>query len=99
MDTPEKKIEPETKNEVKTVPTVYKHETKSMYELAVCLAFGARVVKVDRETDRKFYKFWLESDTVDLEKKTLELASRTLQVNAYDLLEAYGRAKSIVHSR
>jgi hypothetical protein len=81
-----------------TEKKIYKHETKSMYNLAVCLALGANLVKVDR-SDVKFFKFYLESETVDLEEKTLLLTSRKLEINAYDLLEAYSRAKSIVHSR
>lgn len=78
---------------------IYKHETKSMYELAVCLALGAQIDKVDRVTDVRFFKFFLSSKTVDLEQACLKLASKTLEINAYDLLEAYSRAKSVVHAR
>lgn len=76
----------------------FKYETKSLDEFAVLLSLGAEVVSVDRLTDSKFYRFSLSSGW-DMEKKTLELASRTLQVNAYDLCEAMRRAKSVIHSR
>lgn len=78
---------------------IYKHKTKSIYELATCLALGAKVVSVDRETNIRFYEFSLESETVDLEKACLELASKILTINAYELLDAFTRAKSIIHSK
>lgn len=84
--------------ETPELTTVFKYETKSLDEFAVLLSLGAEVVSVDRLTDSKFYRFSLSSGW-DMEKKTLELASRTLQVNAYDLCEAMRRAKSVIHSR
>lgn len=77
---------------------VFKYETKSLDEFAVLLSLGAEVVSVDRVTDSKFYRFSLSSGW-DMEKTTLELASKKLTVNAYELCEAMRRAKSIVHSR
>lgn len=78
---------------------IFKHETKSLDELSVLLALGAEVKQVDRNSDSRFYKFFLETDKFDMEKTTLALASKTLTVNAYDLLEAGRRAKSIIHAR
>lgn len=77
----------------------YKYNTKSLDEFITSLALGAEVVKVDRLTDPRFFTFYLESETVDLEKKMLELASRTLEINAYTILDAGRRAKSVVHAR
>jgi hypothetical protein len=78
---------------------MYKYETKSLDEFAVLLGLGARVVKVNRETGDRFFSFSLESDALDLEAKALEHASKTLVMNTTDLLDAYKRAKSIVHSK
>ena len=78
---------------------VYTYETKSLKEFAVLLALGATISKIDRKTDTRFFKFYLESTTVDLEKKALEFASKTLVINAYELLDAYRRATEIVHSK
>lgn len=86
------------KNENKDNEKVYRYSTRSIYEFTVCLALGATIVSVDRETDPRHFEFTVESKTIDLEKKALELASRTLVMNAYELLDAYGRAKSVVHS-
>lgn len=86
----------EAQIEEKVVST---YETKSLDEFAVLLSLGAEVVRVDRISDPKFFKFHLESDKVDMEKTTLALASKTLTVNAYELCEAMRRAKSIIHSR
>lgn len=79
--------------------TIHKYETKSLDEFAVLLSLGAEVVKVDRVSDPKFYKFYLTSEKVDMEKAALSLASKTLDVNAYELCEAMRRCKSIIHSR
>lgn len=76
----------------------YTYETKSLDTLATLLALGAEVTKIDKETDQRFFTFYLESKTVDLEKQALALASKTLVVNAYELLDAYRRSKSIIHS-
>lgn len=76
----------------------YTYETKSLDEFAVALALGAEVVSVDRKGDDRFFTFHLRGD-FDMEKVSLQLASKTLQINAYDLCEALRRAKSIVHSR
>ena len=76
----------------------YTYETKSLDEFAVLMALGAEVVHVDRITDPRFFKFSLRSDVIDLEKKALELASKTLEINAYQLCDAMRRCKSVVHS-
>lgn len=76
----------------------YKYETKSLDEFAVLLSMGAEVVNVDRVTDTRFYKFTL-AGSWDMEKTTLEFASKKLKINAYELCEAMRRCKSIVHSR
>lgn len=83
---------------METTAEKFKYETKSLDEFAVLLSLGAEVVRVDRVSDPKFFKFHLTSEW-DMEKKTLELASRTLTVNAYELCEAMRRAKSVIHSR
>lgn len=85
----------ETKAEEKKVFT---YRTRSLDEFAVALSKGAKVVGVERKPDDRFFTFHLESD-FDMEEVALQLASRTLVVNAYDLCEALRRAKSIVHSR
>ena len=77
---------------------VYTHETKSLDDLAVALALGAEVVDVVRKADDRFLTFHLKA-AFDIKAVTLKLASRTLELNAYDVLEANRRAKSIVHSR
>lgn len=77
--------------------TIYKFNTKSLDELAVMLASGADLVKVDRTT--RFYTFFLESEKIDLEQISLQLASKKLVMNAAELLSAYKRAKSVSHSR
>lgn len=79
-------------NEKKT----YEYETKSIKELAVLLCLGADLTKVIKGEER-FLKFALKAD-FDLEAKALELASGKLMVNANDLLSAYERSKSIIHS-
>lgn len=81
-----------------TEEKTYTYETKSLDEFAVALALGAEVVSVDRKDDDRFFTFHLRSD-FDMEKIALQLASKTLKINAYDLCEALRRAKSIVHSR
>lgn len=73
------------------------YETRSLDELAVLLALGAEVVKVDRVSDPRFYKFYLEGEQ-DLERQALSFTSRKLMVNAADLLDARRRANSIVHA-
>lgn len=77
----------------------YEYETKSLDEFAVALSIGAEITKVDRVKDPKFYTFYLKHETIDIEKIALQLASRTLTVNAYELCEAMRRAKSVIHSR
>ena len=76
----------------------FKYETKSLDDFAVALALGAEVVSVDRKDDDRFFTFHLKA-SFDIEKMALQLASKTLTVNAYDLCEALRRAKSIVHNR
>lgn len=76
----------------------YEYRTKSLDEFAVALAMGAEVVAVDRVSDDRFFTFTLRGD-FDIEGIALQLASRTLQINAYDLCEALRRAKSVVHNR
>lgn len=76
----------------------YEYETRSLDNFAVALALGANVVKVDREVGDRFYTFHLRG-SFDMEEMALQLASRTLVINAYDLCEALRRSKSIIHSR
>ncbi len=90
---------PDKKPDKTPEKTVYRYSTRSIYEFAVCLAVGAEIVSVDRETDIRHYRFHVKSESVDLEKKALELQSKTLVMNAYELLDAYGRAKSVIHSK
>jgi hypothetical protein len=74
------------------------YRTKSLDEFAVALALNAEVVGVDRASDDRFFTFILKCD-FDMEKIALQLASRTLVINAYDLCEALRRAKSVIHQR
>lgn len=86
----------DTKTEEKKCFT---YETKSLDDLAVALALGAEVVDVVRERpDDRFFTFHLRGP-FDIKTIALQLASRTLTINAYDVLEANRRAKSLVHSR
>lgn len=78
------------------IEKISKHETKSLDELAVMLALGASLDKVDR--GGRFYTFYLSSTSIDLEEISLKLASKSLEINAAELLSAYKRAKSISHS-
>jgi hypothetical protein len=77
---------------------VFTYQTKSLDDLAVALAMGAEVVDVVREAGDRFFTFHLKG-SFDIKAVALKLASRTLEMNAYDVLEANRRAKSIVHSR
>lgn len=77
---------------------LYEYRTKSLDEFAVALAMGAEVVAVDRVSDDRFFTFTLRGD-FDIESIALQLASKTLSINAADLCEAMKRAKSVVHSR
>jgi hypothetical protein len=81
-----------------TEEKTYRYNTKSLDEFSVCLALGAEVVDVDREGDDRFFTFHLKA-SFDMEKTALQLASKTLTVNAYDLCEALRRAKSLIHSK
>lgn len=75
---------------------IYAYSTQSLDEFAVALALGAEVVYVDKLTDSRFFTFRLKA-TFDMEKTMLELASRTLTVNAYALCDALRRCKSVIH--
>ena len=85
----------ETKDEP---PKIYELDTQSLDEFSCALALGAEVVKVDRESDLRFFTFSLRAK-FDLEVMRLALASRTLEVNAYALCDAIRRAKSIIHRK
>jgi hypothetical protein len=77
---------------------VFTYRTRSLDEFAVALALGAKVVGVERREDERFFTFHLEGE-FDMEKTSLELASRTLTINAYDLCEGLRRAKAVVHQK
>lgn len=87
-----------TQEEIKVVaPVTTKYHTKSMDSAACVMALGARVVGVKREReDDRFLTFYFEG-TFDMEKVALELASKTLNINAYDVLESQRRLKSLIH--
>lgn len=75
-----------------------KYSTKSIDSAACVMALGARIVGAKREKEEdKFLTFIFEGE-FDMEATALQLASKTLTVNAYDLLEAARRLKSVVHS-
>ena len=76
----------------------YEYKTQSLDELAVALALGAEIVKVDRDTDARFFAFHL-TGKFDIETTMLSLASKTLEINAYALCEALRRAKSVIHRK
>lgn len=76
----------------------YEYKTQSLDEFACALALGAEVVSVDRDSDPRFYTFNLRGK-FDMEKMRLELASRTLTINAYSLCDALRRAKAVIHRR
>lgn len=74
-----------------------KYSTKSIDSAACVMALGARIVGVKREKEEdRFLTFFFESN-FDMEKIALDLASKVLTVNAYELLEAARRLKSLVH--
>lgn len=83
----------ETKEEPK------KYSTKSIDSAACVMALGARIVGVKREEKEDRFLTFLFEGNFDMEKIALELASKTLTLNAYELLEAARRLKSIVHSQ
>lgn len=75
-----------------------KYSTKSIDSAACVMALGAKIVGVKREpANDRFLTFMFEAG-FDMEKTALELASKTLTLNAADLLEANKRMKSIIHS-
>ena len=75
----------------------FTYKTKSLDEFAVALALGAEATGVKREKpDDKFLTFYLQAD-FDINEIALQLASRTLKINAYDLCDAMRRAKAVVH--
>jgi hypothetical protein len=84
--------------DTQTEEKIFTYETKSLDDLAVALAMGAEVVDVVRKPEDRFFTFHLKG-SFDIKAVALKLASRTLELNAYDVLEANRRAKSIVHSR
>lgn len=76
-----------------------KYSTKSIGTASCVMALGARIVGVKREQeDDRFLTFMFEA-TFDMDKIALEFASKTLTINAVDLLDAYGRMKSVIHSQ
>ena len=79
-------------------PAVYKYETQSLDEFACALALGAEVTRVDKDSDPRFFTFYLNA-SFDMEKMRLALASKTLEINAYNLCDAIRRAKAIIHRR
>lgn len=75
-----------------------KYSTKSIDSAACVMALGARIVGVRREKpEDRFLTFIFEGE-FDMEGVALQLASKSLSINAYDLLEAARRLKSVVHS-
>jgi hypothetical protein len=77
---------------------IYEYKTQSLDEFAVALALGAEVAKIDRETDERFFTFFLKGK-FDMESTMLSLASKTLEINAYALCDALRRAKSVIHRK
>jgi hypothetical protein len=76
-----------------------KYSTKSIDSAACVMAKGARIVGVKREKeDDRFLTFMFEAN-FDMESIALELASKTLFINAADLLDANKRMKSVIHSQ
>jgi hypothetical protein len=75
-----------------------KYSTKSIDSAAVIMAMGGRITGVKRENpEDRFLTFMFEA-VFDMEPVVLELASKTLTINAADLLDANKRMKSIIHS-
>jgi hypothetical protein len=75
-----------------------KYSTKSIDSAACVMALGAKIVGVKREKeDDRFLTFMFEGE-IDMEAIALQLASKTLVVNAADLLDANKRMKSVIHS-
>lgn len=61
------------------------------------MALGAKIIGIKREKeDDRFFTFYFEG-SFDMEQVALQLASRTLLVNASDVLEAMRRMKSLIH--
>lgn len=83
----------ETKEESK------KYSTQSIYPAACVLALGAEIVGVKRESPEDRFLTFIFQGSFDMEAVALKLASKTLEVNAYELLEAYGRLKTLIHSQ
>lgn len=77
---------------------VFTYETRSLDDAAVALALGAEVYDMKREVGERFFTFYLRGG-FDIKSVALQLASRTLKINAYDVLEANRRIKSLVHSK
>lgn len=84
--------------DTKAEEKVYSYKTRSLDELAVALALGAEVVDVEKKPEDRFLTFHLKS-IFDMKPVALQLASRTLTINAQDLCDALKRAKSIIHSQ
>lgn len=76
----------------------YTHSTQSLDELILALALGAEIDRVDRVTDPRFFTFFLKG-VFDIEAATLKLASKSIKVDAHDMLDAMKRAKSVIHRR
>ena len=75
-----------------------KYSTKSIDSAACILALGANIVGAKRENQEdRFLTFMFEA-SFDMESIALQLTSKTLLVNAANLLDANKRLKSIIHS-
>ena len=83
---------------METEQKTHTYKTQSLDEFAVALALGAEVVGMEKTTDSRFFTFNLKAN-FDMGTTMLSLASRTLEMNAYDLCSAIRRAKNLIHRR
>lgn len=75
-----------------------KYQTKSIDSAACVMAKGAKIVGVKREKEEDRFLTFIFEGSFDMEATALELASKTLMINAADLLDANKRLKSVIHS-
>jgi hypothetical protein len=75
-----------------------KYQTKSIDSAACVMALGAKIVGVKREKEEDRFLTFIFEAQFDMETIALQLASKTLTINAADLLDANKRMKSVIHS-
>ena len=81
---------------METENITYEYDTESLDEFACALALGAEVVKVDKKDESRFLRFYLKAN-FDMDKMSLSLASKTLQIDALALCNAIRTCKSIIN--